>query len=151
VAVKGVPEPVTVYALRGVAGEEAMAAPDEGETLVEVDLPAVARVVGEGKRVDETAHPVRVTRIGRVAVEFLASAALPTAHPDLKLAVDFGDGGVTDGSYVRVAAREPSDRLGPAGARIRAVFTSLAEADLVRIDRLVDAQLSRTGADSLSP
>ena len=57
VAVKGVPEPVTVYALRGVAGEEGMAAPDEGETLVEVDLPAVARVVGEGKRVDETASP----------------------------------------------------------------------------------------------
>jgi class 3 adenylate cyclase len=151
VAVKGVPEPVTVYALRGVAGEEAMAAPDEGETLVEVDLPAVARVVGEGKRVDETAHPVRVTRIGRSAVEFVASAALPMTHADLKLAIDFGDGGATDGSYVRVAAREPSDRLGPAGARIRAVFTSLAEADLAGIDRLVDAQLSRTGADSLSP
>ena len=130
VAVKGVPEPVTVYALRGVAGEEGMAAPDEGETLVEVDLPAVARVVGEGKRVDETASPVRVIRIGRSAVEFVASAALPTTHADLKLAIDFGDGGATDGSYVRVAAREPSDRLGPAGTRVRAVFTSLAEADL---------------------
>ena len=130
VAVKGVPEPVTVYALRGVTGEEAMDAPDEDEALAEVDLPAVAHVVGEGKRVDETPHPIRVTRIGRTAVEFVANAALPTTHSDLKLVVDFGDGGASDGSYVRVAAREPSDRLGPAGARIRAVFTSLAEADL---------------------
>jgi hypothetical protein len=142
---------VTVYALEGVAGAEAMAAPDEAEMLVEVDLPGVARVVGEGKRVDETAHPVRVTRIGRAAVEFLASAALPAAHPDLKLALDFGDGGVTDGSYVRVAAREPADRPGPAGTRVRAVFTSLAEADLLHIDRLVDAQPARPGGAGLSP
>ena len=121
-AVKGVPEPVTVYALRGVTGEEAMEVSDEDETLVEADLPAVARVVGEGKRVDETPHPIRVTRIGCTAVEFVANPALPTTHSDLKLVVDFGDGGASDGSYVRVAAREPSDRLGPAGARIRAVF-----------------------------
>src|SRR5262245_20411011 len=65
VSVKGVPEPVTVYELRGIVGEEGMGAPVEAEGLVEVDLPAVARVVGEGKRVDETPHPVRVTRIGR--------------------------------------------------------------------------------------
>ncbi len=95
--------------------------------------------------------PIRVTRIGRTVVEFVANAALPTTHSDLKLVVDFGDGGATDASYVRVAAREPSDRLGPAGARIRAVFTSLAEADLLRIDRLVDAQPTPTGAGSLSP
>ena len=133
VAVKGVPEPVTVYALRGVTGEGAMDAPDD-EALAEVDLPAVAHVVGEGKRVDGTAHPIRVTRIGRTAVEFVANAALPATYSDLKLVVDFGDGGATDGSYVRVAAREPSDRLGPAGTRIRAVFTSLAEADR-RADR----------------
>ena len=151
VAVKGVPEPVTVYALRGVTGEEAMDASDEDEALVEVDLPAVARVVGEGKRVDGTSHPVRVTRIGRTAVEFVANAALPATHSDLKLVIDFGDGGATDGSYVRVAAREPSDRLGPAGTRIRAVFTSLAEADRARIDRLVDAEPARTGAGGLSP
>ena len=90
-------------------------------------------------------------RIGRSAVEFVASAALPTTHADLKLAIDFGDGGATDGSYVRVAAREPSDRLGPAGTRVRAVFTSLAEADLLHIDRLVDAQPARPGGGSLSP
>ena len=149
VAVKGVPEPVTVYELTGVIGEEAMDAPDD-EALAEVDLPAVAHVVGEGKRVDGTAHPIRVTRIGRTAVEFVANAALPATYSDLKLVVDFGDGGATDGSYVRVAAREPSDRLGPAGTRIRAVFTSLAEADLAQIDRLVDAQPTRTGAGSLS-
>ena len=56
-----------------------MAAPDEGETLVEVDLPAVARVVGEGKRVDETAYPIRVIRIGRSAVS--SSRALPCRRP----------------------------------------------------------------------
>ena len=151
VDVKGVPEPVTVYALRGVTGEDGMDAPDEGQTLAEVDLPAVARVVGEGKRVDGTHHPVRVIRIGRSAVEFVASAALPTTHADLKLAIDFGDGGATDGSYVRVAAREPSGRPGPAGTRVRAVFTSLAEADLARIDRLIAAEPARTGAGRRSP
>ena len=138
-----------MYALRGVTGEEAMEVSDE--TLVEADLPAVARVVGEGKRVDGTSHPVRVTRIGRTAVEFVANAALPTTHSDLKLVVDFGDGGATDGSYVRVAAREPSDRLGPAGTRIGAVFTSLAEADRAHIDRLVDAETLPTDGRGLTP
>jgi hypothetical protein len=108
-------------------------------------------IVGEGKRVDGTSHLVRVTRIGRTVVEFVVDAALPTTHSGLKLVVDFGDGEATDGSYVRVAAREPSDRLGPAGTRARAVFTSLAAADLAPIDRLVDAEPARTGAGGLSP
>ena len=88
VAVKGVPAPVTVYEVRGVTGEDAMDPSDERELLADVALPAIARVVGEGKRIDETPHPVRVIRIGRIAVEFIASAALPTSYPDLKLDVD---------------------------------------------------------------
>jgi hypothetical protein len=60
-------------------------------------------------------------------------------HSDLKLIVDFGDGGATDGSYVRVAAREPSDRPELPGTLIRAVFTSLDESDRARIDRLLGA------------
>jgi class 3 adenylate cyclase len=136
VAVKGVPEPVTVYELRGVAGEEAQAAPAGEDDLAEVDLPAGAYAVLEGKRVDETPHPVRVIRLGRGAVEFVAGAALTQAHPDLKLVLDLGPPGPVE-SYVRVAAREPVP--GPEGAvtRIRAVFTSLAEADRERIERMV--------------
>ncbi len=143
---KGVPEPVTVYELTGVTGEPGMDAPDYQGGLAEVDLPAVAQVVGEGKRIDETPHLVRVTRVGHAIVEFVASAALPMPYSDLKLVVDFGDGGRTDGSYVRVAACEPSDRPGPAGTLIRAVFTSLDESDLARIDRLLGAATSRAGA-----
>ena len=76
VAVKGVPEPVTVYALKrgGRRGRHGRA--DEGETLVEVDLPAVARVVGEGKRVDETAHPCSA-RSASVGPPWSSSRALP--------------------------------------------------------------------------
>ena len=146
VAVKGVPEPVTVYELTGVTGEAVMDAPAFQGGLAEVDLPAVAQVVGEGKRIDETPHLVRVTRIGRATVEFVASAALPMPHSDLKLIVDFGDGGATDGSYVRVAAREPSDRPGLPGTLIRAVFTSLDESDRARIDRLLGAATSQAAA-----
>ena len=60
----------------------------------------------------------------------------PAAHPDLKLVVDFGAGAPADGSYVRVAAREPWAAGAPA-RRIRAVFTSLAEVDRARIERLL--------------
>jgi class 3 adenylate cyclase len=146
VAVKGVPEPVTVYEVRGVVGEEAMDRPDEGETLAEVDLPAIARVVGEGKRIDERPYPVRVTRIGRTAVEFIASATLPAAHPDLKLSIDFGDERPSEGSYVRVAAREASNRLGWPGTLVRGVFTSLAAKDAGRVDRLIDGDTAWRGA-----
>ena len=132
VAVKGVAEPVTVYELREVVGEEAMAASGEGGALAAVDLPAVVHVL-EGKRVDETPHPVRVTGIARDAVELVAAPDLPGTPSDLKLFVDFGDGAPKDGSYVRVAAREP----GRAGTRVRGVFTSLAESDRARIERLV--------------
>src|SRR5262245_46707528 len=125
VAVKGVPEPVTVYEVQAVVGEAAMDPSDGAESLVDVSLPAIARVVGEGKRIDETPHPVRVTRIGRVTVEFVASASLPTIHSDLKLSIDFGAGGPSEGSYIRVAARGPSG-LGTPGTLVRAVFTSLA-------------------------
>jgi hypothetical protein len=127
-----------------VTGEEALAASDETGALALVDLPAVARVVGEGKRVDETPHSVRVTRIGRGAVELVVGPALPAPPLDLKLAIDFGDGQPSDGSYVRVSAREPSDRLGPAGATLRAVFTFLAEPDRARIDGLVEAGVMRS-------
>jgi class 3 adenylate cyclase len=132
VAVKGVPEPVTVYELRDVAGEAATAASGTGGALAEVALPAVAHVVLEGKRVDETPHPVRVTGVGRDAVEFVAPE-LPSTYPDLRLHLDFGDGLSGEGSYIRIAARE----RGPTGTRIRAVFTSLAEADRVRLERLL--------------
>ncbi|MGH7359068.1 MAG: adenylate/guanylate cyclase domain-containing protein, partial [Candidatus Rokuibacteriota bacterium] len=84
VAVKGVPEPVTVYELRGVAGEETRVAPADDGDLADVALEGVAYLVVE-KRVDETPHPVRVIRLGRAAVEFVADAAITAAHPDLKL------------------------------------------------------------------
>jgi adenylate cyclase len=151
VAVKGVPEPVTVYELRGVAGEDAMEPSDAAGALVSVVLPGVAHLVLEGKRIDETAHPIRVTRIGHDAVEFESSAALPTTHPDLKLVVDFGDGAATNGSYVRVVSRESWDRPGMVGVSIHAVFTSLAETDSARIDDLVRAETVPSGPDRLPP
>ncbi len=141
VAVKGVPEPVTVYELRGVAGEEAATSPASDGVLAEVILPAVAHVIFE-KRVDETPHPVRVIRLGRSAVEFVAGAALTAAHPDLKLVLDLGPGVPAVESYVRVAAREPWADDGPGGTRIRAVFTSLAEVDRERIEQLVGRESS---------
>jgi hypothetical protein len=146
VAVKGVPEPVTVYELTGVTGEAGIDAPDDQAGLAEVDLPAVALVVGEGKRIDETRHPVRVTRIGRAAVELVASAALPASPLDLKVIIDFGDGAAPGESYVRIAARGPSDRPGRPGTLIRAVFTSLDEAGRTRIERLLGAETTEAGA-----
>jgi adenylate cyclase len=149
VAVKGVPEPVTVYELQSVAGEDpAEAAAAEGGE-VSVDLPAVAYVVGDGKRIDETPYPMRITRLGRGAVEFVTSAPLPLASRDLKLAVDFGDGTASEGSYVRVATRGASDRPGPDGAQVRAVFTSLAEADRARIDHLIGVRADRSRANGV--
>ena len=146
-AVKGVPEPVTVYELTGVTGEAGIDAPDDQAGLAEVDLPAVALVVGEGKRIDETPHLVRVTRIGRATVELVASAALADAPSDLKLIVDFGDGGRARRELrPRIAAREPSDRPGLPGTLIRAVFTSLDESDRARIERLLGAETSQAGA-----
>jgi adenylate cyclase len=150
VAVKGVPEPVTVYEVTGVAGEETMAPSDENETLADVDLPAIAHVVGDGKRIDETPHPIRVTRIGPGAVEFVPDAALPSTRPDLKLIIDFGDPRPSEGSYIRVAGREAPDRPGSSETLVRAVFTSLAEGDRGHIDRLIDAAGVRTGADAPS-
>jgi class 3 adenylate cyclase len=151
VAVKGVPEPVTVYELTGVTGEAGIDSRDEpAATLAEVDLPAVALVVGEGKRIDETRHAVRVTRIGRDAIELVASDTLPGNALDLKVLVDFGHGGASDGSYVRIAARAPSDQPHLPGTWLRAVFTSLAEADRAHIDRLVDAAIARAGSAGLS-
>jgi len=148
VAVKGVPMPVTVYEVKGVAGEAAMDPADEGERLVDAALPAIAQVVGEGKRIVETPHTVSITRIGRTAVEFVASASLPAAHSDLKLTIAFGDHEASEGSYVRVAAHESSDLLEPGGARIRAVFTSLAARDRERIIRLIDAESARPASAS---
>jgi hypothetical protein len=146
VAVKGVPEPVTVYELTSVTGEAGIDSRDEqAATLAEVDLPAVALVVGEGKRIDETRHTVRVTRIGRDAIELVASDTLPASPLDLKVIVDFG-GGATGGSYVRIAARGPSDRPGRPGTLVRAVFTSLDESDLAHIDRLLGAEITQAGA-----
>jgi hypothetical protein len=140
VAVKGVPEPVTVYELTGVTGEAAIDPRDApAVALAAVDLPAVAQVVGEGKRIDETRHPIRVTRVGRDALELVAGDTLPGDALDLKVIVDFGDGGASDGSYVRIAARAPSDQPARPGTWLRAVFTSLAEADRAHIDRLVEA------------
>ncbi len=146
VAVKGVPEPVVVYELQGVVGEEGLDGSGDN-ALAPVDLPATARVVDETKRVDEAAHAVRVTRIGREAVELVTRAPLPPSRPDLLLAVDFGDGASPGGSYVRVAAREPADPLDPAALRIRAVFTSLAESDRAHIDRLVAALPAGSGPE----
>jgi hypothetical protein len=146
VAVKGVAEPVVVYELLGVTGEAGIDAPDDPGTQAEVDLPAVALVVGEGKRIDETRHPVRVTRIGCDAIELVSSASLPPSSLDLKVIVDFGDGDASDGSYVRIAARESSDRLGLPGALIRAVFTFLNESDRAHIDRLLGVATTPAGA-----
>jgi sigma-B regulation protein RsbU (phosphoserine phosphatase) len=135
VAVKGVPEPVTVYELRGVVGDEAWTAPESDTALAEVDLRAAAHAV-VGKRIDETPHPVRVTRLGPAAVEFVTGAALPAGHPDLKLVMDLDPGAPSTECYVRVSAREPLAGAGAPDTRVRAVFTSLAEADRERIDRL---------------
>jgi hypothetical protein len=148
VAVKGVPEPVVVYELQRVAGEESLdGARGADAALAAVDLPATARVVDETKRVDEAAYAVRVTRIGREAVELVTRAPLPPSRPDLLLAVDFGDGALSGGSYVRVAAREPAGPHDPAALRIRAVFTSLAESDRAHIDRLVAALAAGSGPE----
>jgi class 3 adenylate cyclase len=136
VAVKGVPEPVTVYDLRGVVGEEASTAPGEEAPLAEVALAATAHLV-QGKRVDEAAHPVRVVRLGPASVEFMAGPALTADHLDLKLVLDLARGAPAVESYVRVAAREAAAGAGPGTTRIRAVFTSLAEADRRRIEGLV--------------
>jgi hypothetical protein len=105
--------------------------------LAEADLPAIAHVL-DGKRVDGTPHPVRITGIGRDAVELLARFELPAACTDLKLHLDFGDGAPGEGSYVRIAARE----AGPTGFRIRAVFTSLPESDRARLARLIGSGAS---------
>jgi class 3 adenylate cyclase len=145
VAVKGVPQPVTVYELTGVAGEPPIERPGGDDALAPVDLPGVALVVGEGKRIDERRHPVRVTGIGRDAVELIAGDALPASALDLKLLVDFGDGGAGIGSYVRVAAREDASRPGLSGTRIRAVFTSLEESDRAHIEALLQAAAAGAG------
>jgi hypothetical protein len=137
VAVKGMPEPVTVHELRGVAGEDAPSESDERRAEAEVDLPAVAHVV-DGKRVDETPYAVRITRLGRDAVELVDETGVPSTHLDLKLILDFGDGVPGAGSYVRIADRAPVDEGGSARTRLRAVFTSLAEADRSRIERLLE-------------
>jgi len=151
VAVKGVPEPVTVYEVRGVVGEAPMEPPDAAETLAGVDLPALAHVVGEDKRVEDTPYAVRVTRIGRSTVEFSPKTTLPTTRPDLKLIIDFGDDRPSEGSYVRVAAREPSDQVGSSDPLVRAVFTFLTERDGGHIDRLIEAEAERLRADALFP
>jgi adenylate cyclase len=151
VAVKGVPEPVTVYEVRGVTGEAPLEPSDEAETLASVDLPALAYVVGEDKRVADTPYAVRVTRIGRTAVEFSPRAALPLTRSDLKLIIDFGDDRPSEGSYVRVATREPSDRVGSPETLVRGVFTSLAERDGGHIDRLIDVEAARIRVDAPSP
>jgi hypothetical protein len=99
----------------------------------------VALVVGEGKRIDDRRYPVRVTGIGRDAIELIAGDTLPASALDLKLLVDFGDGGAGVGSYVRVAAREDISRPGMSGTRLRAVFTSLEESDRAHIEALLQA------------
>jgi class 3 adenylate cyclase len=137
VAVKGMPEPVTVHELRGVAGEDAPSESDERGAEAEVDLPAVAHVV-DGKRVDETPHAVRITRLGRDAVELVDETGVPSTHLDLKLILDFGDGVPGAGSYVRIASTAPVDEADSARPRLRAVFTSLAEPDRARIERLLE-------------
>ena len=127
-----------------------MAAPDEGETLAEVDLPAVARVVGgQARRRDPSPGPRDPHRSRRRGVRRERGVAGDPRGPEAGHRLR--DGGATDGSYVRVAAREPSGRPGPAGTRVRAVFTSLAEEDLARIDRLIAAEPARTGAGHRSP
>ena len=86
VAVKGVPEPVTVYELTGVTGEAGIDAPDDQGGLAEVDLPAVALVVGEGKRIDETppSGPSDAHRPRDRGVRRERRAALPMPHSDLQ-------------------------------------------------------------------
>jgi hypothetical protein len=84
--------------------------------------------------------------LGRDGFVVVASDTLPGNAMDLKLFVDFGNSGASDGSYVRIAARAPSDQPTVPGTRLRAVFTSLAEADRAHIDRLVDAAIARAGA-----
>jgi hypothetical protein len=104
-----------------------------------VDVAGVELVVGEGKGIDDRLYPVRVTGIGRYAIELMAGDSLPASSIDLKLLVDFGDGGAGVGSHVRVAAREDISRPGMSGTRLRAVFTSLEESDRAHIEALLQA------------
>ena len=98
------------------------------------------------KRVDETPHPARVTRLGRDGVELVTGAALSPAHVDLKLLMDLEPGQPATESYVRVAARQPREGAGPPGTRISAVFTSLAETRPRALERVVDARIARVDA-----
>ena len=65
VAVKGVPEPVTVYELTGVTGEAGIDAPDEQAVWRRSTSPRSRRSSARGSASTRRRHPVRVTRIGR--------------------------------------------------------------------------------------
>ena len=125
---KGIAEPVVVYELLGVAGEESGPAPSPAGPAADVRLPAACYRV-QDKRVVEPAHRVQVTRLGLEGVAFEAAADLPAETFDVKLVIEFGDGLSGSGSYARVATR----RLVAAAVHVEAVFTALDEADRRRI------------------
>jgi adenylate cyclase len=141
VSLEGIGEPVVVFELRGVTGEEhPTAAAASAEPGVAVDLAASCYRV-EGKRVVEPAHRVRLTRLGVAGVEFEAAADCPADARDVKLMIDFGRREAGAGSDARAAKRQPRDA---GGVWVQAVFTALAEVDRARIDTLVSPRERRS-------
>jgi adenylate cyclase len=131
---KGIPDPVLVFELRGVAGAEDAVEAGTPQAEAAVDLPATFHPV-DAKRVDDQARPGRVRRLSLTRVELEAPAELVDDVFDLKLVIDFGDDSPGGGSYARLAARRPA-----AGAvRVDAVFTALDDRDARRISALVAA------------
>jgi class 3 adenylate cyclase len=133
-SVKGIPDPVLVFELRGVAGAEDAAEAGTPEAQAAVDLPATFYPV-DAKRVDDQARPARVRRLSLTRVELEAPAGLVDDVFDLKLLIDFGDDSPGGGSYARVAARRPAADA----VRVEAVFTALDDRDARRISALVAA------------
>jgi adenylate cyclase len=135
-SLKGIAEPVLVFELLGLVGEDEPRGdtPTTADVTAAVDLPAACYPV-DAKRVAEQAHRVRVTRLGLARVEFEADAAFPDDAFDVKLVIEFGSDAAGNGSYARTAAR----RSTPGGLRVEAVFTALDERDGAYITALVAA------------
>jgi hypothetical protein len=135
-SLKGIAEPVLVFELLGLVGEDEPRGDTSttADVTAAVDLPAACYPV-DAKRVAQQAQPVRVTRLGLARVEFEADAAFPDDAFDVKLVIEFGSDAAGNGSYARTAAR----RSTPGGLRVEAVFTALDERDGAYITALVAA------------
>jgi class 3 adenylate cyclase len=127
---KGLAEPLALYELRGVDGDDAPGAPDgelgEPATPVPVDL-----WVLEGKIVSEHALAAVALRVGPRGL--LLRCARPLEVLDnLRLRLRPPGESALDEAYGKVVGLEP----GPDGPRVRVRFTALDEADRRRLERL---------------